>query len=176
MSNIAKDANWYLDSWSTSNKPRAVLALRLLIIPGFQLMLMLRLQRRLGKIPVVGKGLRMLLWYVTTIYFSCDIDPQAELGPGLYLPHPVGIVIGGATKIGAQVAINQNVTIGGTGGGRQNPVIEDGVHIGAGAVIVGGLCIGRGSIVGANSVVNRDVPPDSLAVGAPAQHRPLAPR
>jgi acetyltransferase-like isoleucine patch superfamily enzyme len=48
-------------------------------------------------------------------------------------------------------------------------VIEDDVWIGTGAVITKGVRIGRGSIIGANSVVTRDVPPYSLAAGAPAK-------
>ncbi|MFA5010580.1 MAG: acyltransferase [Ignavibacteria bacterium] len=48
-------------------------------------------------------------------------------------------------------------------------IIKDGAHIGIGAIIMPGVTIGEGAIVGANAVVNKDVPPYSLAVGVPAK-------
>ena len=92
---LTRDAQMFFSRWGTSRKPRWMLWGRLLLLtPGFQLVFWLRVQRALKTVPVVGPALRRCLWYVTTIWFSCDVDPEVEIGPGLYLPHPLGIVIG----------------------------------------------------------------------------------
>jgi len=85
-------------------------------------------------------------------------------------PHPVGIVIGDGVRIGRDVRIYQNVTIGlteNTVGATetQYPTLGDEVCVYAGAVIVGGITIGSRSVVGANAVITRNVPPDSIAFG-----------
>ncbi len=85
-------------------------------------------------------------------------------------PHPVGIVIGDAVRIGKDVRIYQNVTIGLTENvvgplPSAYPTIDDEVFIYAGAVIFGSISIGARSIVGANAIVSRDVPPDSVVFG-----------
>lgn len=85
-------------------------------------------------------------------------------------PHPVGVVIGDGVRIGRNVRIYQNVTIGlteNTVGPKvtQYPMLGDEVFVYAGAVIVGGITIGSRSVIGANAVITRDVPPDSIAFG-----------
>ncbi|WP_370639758.1 serine O-acetyltransferase [Asticcacaulis sp. AND118] len=77
--------------------------------------------------------------------------------------------------IGDSVTIYQNVTLGiAKESQRAYPQIEDGVTIYAGAILLGGIRVGRGSIVAAGAIVTKDVPPHSLAIGAPARVRPLA--
>ena len=85
-------------------------------------------------------------------------------------PHPVGVVIGDGVRIGRDVRIYQNVTIGLTENVvgaevTQYPTIGDEVFVYAGAVIVGAITVGTRSIIGANAVITRDVPPDSIAFG-----------
>ena len=89
---------------------------------------------------------------------------------GIKYPHPVGIVIGDGVVIGRDVRIYQNVTIGlseNLVGAEPTdyPVLADAVCVYAGAVIFGSVTIGARSIVGANAVISRDVPPDSIAFG-----------
>lgn len=103
---------------------------------------------------------------------GCDISYNARIGKNLRLPHPIGIVIGDNVEIKDNVTILQQVTIGNLG--RKNeikkyPVLEDGVVIFAGAKIVGGILIGKDSIIGANSFVNKDIPPNCVAFGVPCQ-------
>jgi len=103
---------------------------------------------------------------------GCDISYNALIGKNLRLPHPIGIVIGDNVEIKDNVTILQQVTIGNLG--RKNeikryPILEDGVTIFAGAKIVGGICIGKNSVIGANSFVNKNIPPNSVAVGVPCQ-------
>lgn len=102
------------------------------------------------------------------IITSCDIS--TPLPPSTTLPHPVGIVVGHEVEVGSNVRIQQNVTLG-----RRKPdpsegypTITDGVSIGAGAVVMGDINLGKECIVGANSVVINDVAAGSTVVGAPA--------
>ncbi len=167
---LVQDANMFLSRWGASRKPRWMLWGRLLFLtPGFQFVFWLRVQRSLAVVPLLGPALRRVIWYCTTIWFSCDVDPQVEIGPGLYTPHPLGIVIGGGVCIGRNVSILQNVTLGRVANEHLDPTIGDDVEIGAGAVVLGAVHVGSGAKVGANSVVLKDVPAGAIAVGAPAR-------
>lgn len=88
------------------------------------------------------------------------------------IPHAQCIVIGPAT-IGKNVGISQGVTIGASfdkeQGGKKCAIIGDNVWIGAGAKILGPISIGNNTIIGANSVVVKDIPANSVAVGIPAK-------
>jgi serine O-acetyltransferase len=119
------------------------------------------------------------LYHLHRIVFSCEIHPAAVLGPGCLIPHSVGLVIGPEVRVGRGCYIGQNVTLGYRYPGPRdprpgdgNPILGDHVTIGAGAVVLGRVTIGDGAIVGANSVVTRDVPPHHLAAGVPAAIRP----
>ena len=100
-----------------------------------------------------------------------EIHPGACIGKGFFIDHGDGVVIGETTVIGDNVTLYQGVTLGGTGKdvGKRHPTIGDNVVIGAGAKVLGPLKIGDNSRVAANSVVLRDIPPDSTAVGVPAK-------
>ncbi len=100
-----------------------------------------------------------------------DIHPAAVVGPGLFIDHAVGVVIGETAEIGTDVTIYQGVTLGGTAleTGKRHPTVGDRVTIGAGAKVLGPVTVGSGSRIGANAVVVRDVPPDSVVVGVPGQ-------
>jgi serine O-acetyltransferase len=105
---------------------------------------------------------------------SMDVDRDVQVGPGLVLPHPVGIVIGPGVVIGSNVGLFQHVTLGvhpaRTGsdqahGRRSAPVLGDRVVVYTHSVIAGAITIGAGAIVGANSYVDRDVPGNALVHG-----------
>ena len=102
---------------------------------------------------------------------SVDIHPGATIGEGLFIDHAIGVVICETTIVGTDVTLYQGVTLGGTSleAGKRHPTVEDRVTIGAGAKILGPVTIGAGSRIGANAVVVRDVPPDSVVVGVPGQ-------
>lgn len=96
-----------------------------------------------------------------------DIPPSVEIGPGLYVPHPVGTVVM-AKRLGARVSLISGITIG----MRATPIfplLGDDVFVGAGARILGDIVIGDGANIGANAVVLKDVPPGATAVGVPAR-------
>jgi serine O-acetyltransferase len=96
-----------------------------------------------------------------------EIHPAAKLGPGLFIDHGMGIVIGETAEIGANVSLLQGVTLGGTSTRREkrHPTLGNNVTVGAGAKIIGGFTIGDGSRIGGGSVVVREVPPNCVVVG-----------
>lgn len=97
------------------------------------------------------------------IKHACDISESAQIGSGLRLPHPVGIVIGEGTQIGKCVTIYHQVTIGRKRKDvAEYPIIGDYAVIYCGALIVGKIKIGDHSIVQAHSVVDQDVPACSI--------------
>jgi len=111
-----------------------------------------------------------------------DIHPGAEIGPGLFIDHGTGVVIGETTRIGRNVKIYQGVTLGVLSpfdkngrprkGEKRHPDIEDDVIIYANATILGGkTVIGKGAIIGGNTWITSSVPP-----GAIVYHNVYAPR
>ncbi|MGP8163807.1 MAG: serine O-acetyltransferase [Acidimicrobiales bacterium] len=104
-------------------------------------------------------------------FTGVDIHPAATIGPGLFIDHATGVVIGQTAEIGADVTIYQGVTLGGTSleAVKRHPTVGDRVTIGAGAKLLGAITIGHDSRIGANAVVVHDVPPNSIVVGVPGQ-------
>lgn len=100
-----------------------------------------------------------------------EIHPAAKIGKGIFIDHGSGVVIGETTEIGNNVTIYQGVTLGGTGKdhGKRHPTIDDDVMISAGAKVLGPVHIGKGSKIGAGSVVLKNVPPYSTVVGVPGR-------
>ncbi|MBO4477522.1 MAG: serine O-acetyltransferase [Lachnospiraceae bacterium] len=98
-----------------------------------------------------------------------EIHPGATIGKGLFIDHGAGVVIGETTIIGDNVTLFQGVTLGGNGKekGKRHPTIEDNVMISAGAKVLGSFTVGKGSKIGAGSVVLQEVPPYSTVVGVP---------
>jgi serine O-acetyltransferase len=99
-----------------------------------------------------------------------EIHPGAEIGRRMFIDHGAGVVVGETAIVGNDVTLYQGVTLGGTGHerGKRHPTLLDGVFVGSSAQILGNICIGENSRVGAGSVVLQDVPPNSTVVGVPA--------
>ena len=112
-------------------------------------------------------GVPQSLWRMNIMLHGLDIPPSVEIGPHLYIPHPVGTVVM-ASRIGRRATLVSGVTIG-----MRNelafPVIGDDVFVGAGARVLGGITVGDDVSIGANAVVLADVPSHSVAVGVPAR-------
>ncbi len=102
--------------------------------------------------------------------YGLDIVPSVPIGPGLYIPHPVGTVIM-ARAIGSNCQIISAVTVG-MRGLQEFATIGDNVFIGAGARVLGAIHVGDGAQIGANAVLISDVPAGATAVGVPARILP----
>ena len=121
-----------------------------------------------------GKGLRFLPRLISGLgqfLTTIDIHPAAQIGRRVFIDHGVGVVIGETAIIHNDVVIYQQVTLGGVSltKGKRHPTVEDNAVLGAGSKILGNITIGKDSKVGANSVVVKDVPADSTAIGIPAR-------
>lgn len=102
-----------------------------------------------------------------------EIHPGAKIGRGLVIDHGMATVIGETAEIGHDVTLYHNVTLGGVSlkKEKRHPTVEDDVVVGAGAQILGPIVIGAGSRIGANAVVVKDVPADSVVTGVPGRVR-----
>lgn len=100
-----------------------------------------------------------------------EIHPGASIGKRLVIDHGMGIVIGETAEVGNDCLMYQCVTLGGTGKdkGKRHPTLGDNVMVGSGAKILGPFTVGDNSRIAAGAVVLSEVPPNSTAVGVPAQ-------
>ncbi|HIE47326.1 TPA: serine O-acetyltransferase [Candidatus Bipolaricaulota bacterium] len=118
-------------------------------------------------------GLRLLarlLAHIVRRRTGVEIHPGARIGRRVTIDHGMGVVIGETAEIGDDVHMYSGVVIGGVSRERRkrHPTIEDGVVIGAGAVLLGPIRVGRGAKIGAGAVVREDVPPGAIVLpGAP---------
>lgn len=108
---------------------------------------------------------------VSRFFTGIEIHPGARIGRKLFIDHGMGVVIGETCEIGDEVIIYQGVTLGGTGKekGKRHPTIGNRVVIASGAKVLGSFTVGDSSNIGANSVVLREVPPNSTVVGIPGR-------
>ncbi|MFK7822186.1 MAG: serine O-acetyltransferase [Planctomycetaceae bacterium] len=102
--------------------------------------------------------------------FGADIHPAAKLGKGILVDHATSVVIGETAVVEDNVSMLHEVTLGGTGKevGDRHPKVREGVLIGAGAKVLGNVEVGKGSRIGAGSVVLNDVPEHCTVAGVPA--------
>lgn len=135
--------------------------------PGFQAAVSHRITHYLWKKNF--KFTARVMSHLSRFFTGVEIHPGAVIGKGFFIDHGMGVVIGETSEIGENVTIYHGVTLGGTSftKGKRHPTIGNNVTIGAGAKILGPLTVGDNSKVGANSVVIRDVPPNSTVVGIP---------
>ncbi|MDD2781124.1 serine O-acetyltransferase [Sulfuricurvum sp.] len=116
------------------------------------------------------RSIARIIMGLNQIFTNIDIHPGATIGRRVFIDHGFGVVIGQTTVIEDDVLIYQGVTLGGVSlvAGKRHPTIRSGVVIGAGAKVLGNITIGANSKIGANSVVVREVPDNSTAIGIPA--------
>ncbi len=100
-----------------------------------------------------------------------EIHPGAQIGKKFFIDHGMGVVIGETAEIGENVTLYHGVTLGGVTWDKvkRHPTIEDNVVIGSGAKVLGPFTVGKGSKIGSNSVVVKEVPPNSSVVGIPGR-------
>lgn len=139
--------------------------------PRFAPVLLIRLAK--GSQDCGLRPFAKLFSFLNFSWFGIEVGLGCEIGPGLYLPHTMGTVIG-AKQIGSNVMIYNGVTLGAKRLDIRftpslRPILEDNVVVGTGAKVLGGITIGKGSTVGANSVVTSTISSDSTVVGNPAR-------
>lgn len=129
------------------------------------------------KMPGV-RHLLLLVYAVLDMVFvriaaGSEIPAECHIGKGFQIPHATGIVIRKNVRIGDNVVILHQVTIGANPPSRArkggSPKIGNNVYIGAGAKILGPVSVGDNARIGANAVVVQDVPANATAVGVPAR-------
>ena len=100
-----------------------------------------------------------------------EIHPGATIGHRLVIDHGMGIVIGETAEVGDDCLLYQGVTLGGTckDKGKRHPTLGNNVLVGSGAKVLGPFKVGDNCRIAAGAVVLREVPPNSTAVGVPAQ-------
>ncbi len=145
----------------------------LLGYPGMVAIICYRLARALHLLgaPLVARLMTLVAHSRTGI----DVHPGAEIGPGFFIDHGTGVVIGETAIIGTRVRLSQAVTLGAMRsavgarglalkGVARHPILEDDVFVHAGATLLGRITIGRGSVIGGNVWLTRSVPPGSNIV------------
>ncbi len=120
-------------------------------------------------IPVLPK----LLSYTNQVLFGLEITPRCEAGPGLFIAHTTGCVIG-ARRIGSNVTFFQGVNVGAKELDMKfdpalRPEVGDNVVFGVGCMVFGPIQIGDNAVIGANSVVIHSVEPNTTVAGTPAR-------
>lgn len=107
-------------------------------------------------------------------FTGVEIHPGAKIGRRFFIDHGMGIVIGETTEIGDDVMLYHGVTLGGRtqdATGKRHPTLASGVVVGSGAKVLGPITVGSNTVIGANAVVTKDAPEDSILVGVPARAR-----
>lgn len=137
--------------------------------PGFHAILCHRFIHMLWrmKIPFIPR----MLSHIVRLFTGIEIHPGARIKGGLFIDHGMGVVIGETTEIGNECLLYQGVTLGGTGKekGKRHPTLGNNVVVGAGAKVLGAIRIGDYVKIGANAVVLKSVPDNSIVVGVPGR-------
>lgn len=145
-----------------------------LTYPGVHAVWVYRLAHRLWLGGPVTKPLARILSQVARFFTGVEIHPGARIGRRFFIDHGMGVVIGETAEVGDDVLMYHQVTLGGRSRGRfkRHPTIGSNVLLGAGAKIIGPITIGDGTKIGANALVVKDVPPNSVVTGIPANTSP----
>ncbi|MBS3966378.1 MAG: serine O-acetyltransferase [Truepera sp.] len=140
-----------------------------LLYPGLHALWFHRLNHWLWQrgLRLMARWLSQLARFLTGI----EIHPGATIGQRVFIDHGMGVVIGETAQVGSDVTLYHGVTLGGTSlsKGKRHPTVGDRVTIGAGAKVLGNITVGADSRIGANAVVVKSVPANSVVVGVPGQ-------
>lgn len=140
-----------------------------LAYPGFHAIFIHRINHILWNrhIPVLPR----LISHIGRFLTGIEIHPAAKIGPGFFIDHGMGVVIGETSEVGENCLLYQGATLGGTGKekGKRHPTLGNNVVVGAGAKVLGAITIGNNVIIGANSVILKPVPDNAICVGVPGR-------
>jgi serine O-acetyltransferase len=107
---------------------------------------------------------KFLFWF-----FGIEISKMSKIGPGLRLPHPMGIIIAPNVSLGRRCDVYADVRLVLAHGAKKGPTIGDHVFLGDGAKVVGDVTVGNDAVIGVSTVVTKDIPPNATAIGIPAR-------
>ena len=128
----------------------------------------------IAKFDLIARIISQFSRFLTGI----EIHPKAKIGKNLFIDHGMGVVVGETSEIGNNVTIYHNVTLGGIAPSinsndqrntKRHPTLENNVVVGSGAQVLGPIIIKKNSLIGANAVVTKDVPENSVMIGIPAK-------
>jgi serine O-acetyltransferase len=141
----------------------------MLCYPGLHAVWVHRITHKLwtGGFKLLARWLSQIARGLTGI----EIHPGATIGHNFFIDHGMGVVIGETAEVGNNVTLYHGVTLGGTSLNKvkRHPTLEDNVVVGAGAKVLGAITIGAHSRIGANAVVVKPSPPNSVIIGVPGQ-------
>ena len=129
----------------------------------------------LAKFDLIARIISQFSRFLTGI----EIHPKAKIGKNLFIDHGMGVVIGETSEIGDNVTIYHSVTLGGISPSidsneqrnmKRHPTLKNNVVVGSGAQVLGPIIVGENAKIGANAVVTKDVPENSVMVGIPAKN------
>lgn len=174
---IARDLARFTQTFVLRGQPfskRRVFWESLIFKAGFQAVLLYRVSHRLYQ-----RGWIYSAWFLSRFSVAvtgADIEFNAEIGPGMFIAHSVGIVVGRGTVIGSEVTLFQGATFGVKGWHpdsiRKFPRVGNRCYFFSGAAVLGDVTIGDECIVGAHAVLTTDLPDGAMALGVPAKIYP----
>ena len=149
-------------------------ALVALTYPGVHAVWAYRLCHKLWVSRPALRPLARIISQLARALTGVEIHPGATIGRRFFIDHGMGVVIGETAEVGDDVLMYHQVTLGGRSRGRfkRHPTIGNNVLLGAGAKIIGPITVGDGSKIGANALVVKDVPANSVVTGIPANTSP----
>jgi len=144
-----------------------------IIVISFTIMSFFRKKMTNKFIFLIFSPIIILYKFITDLILGCEIPASTKIGRGLIIHHGRALVLNADVIIGKNVTLKHNTTIGNkediNGKNLGSPIIEDNVIIGPNSVIIGAIKVGKNSIIGAGSVVVKDVEPFSIVAGNPAK-------
>ena len=174
---IASDLARFTQTYVLRGQPfsrRRIFWESLIFKAGFQAVLLYRVSHWLHQ-----RGWIYPPWFLSRLSVAitgAEIEFNAHIGPGMFVSHPVGIVVGRGTVIGSEVTLFQGVTFGVKSWHpdaiTRFPRVGNKCYFFTGAAVIGDVTIGDNCIVGAHAVVIDDLPDGSLALGIPAKIYP----
>ena len=152
-----------------SKDPAARSVLEVLTYPGLHALWLHRLAHRLWKAKC--KPAARILSHLSRFLTGVEIHPGAVIGRRFFIDHGMGVVIGETAVVGDDALLYHQVTLGGVSleKTKRHPTLGNNVLVGMGAKILGPISIGDGTRIGANAVVNKDIPANCTVVGIPGR-------
>ena len=151
------------------NDPAAKSIFEVGLYPSIHAVFWYRIAHRLWKCKCIT--LARWISQCARFFTGIEIHPGAKIGKGFFIDHGMGVVIGETAEIGDNCLLYHNVTLGGVNLSKtkRHPTLGNNVVVGAGAKVLGAITIGDNVRIGANSVVLKDVEPNSVVVGVPGR-------